>query len=46
MRIKISYSQMISVLNITFTGNRLYYANHTNNLLDDDITIVGTVISS
>lgn len=46
MRIKISYSQMISVLNITFTGNRLYYANHTKNLVNDEITIVKTVISS
>ena len=45
MRIKISYSQMISVFNITFTGNRSYYANHTNNLVNDDITIVETVIS-
>ena len=45
MRIRISYNQMIPVLNITFTGNGLYYANNTKNLVNDDITIVKTVIS-
>jgi len=45
MRTKKTCGQMLSVLNIIFTGYILYFADSKNNLLDNDITIGGAMIS-